>query len=202
MSTVDSTIPGSTRRSWRTVDIVVAAVLAVAFGLLFVVWNNVVYPTVSAPLSGSPFGPLLAGVWVLPGVVGALVIRKPGAALVTEVGAATFSMLFGSVWGLSVFMSGLFQGLGAELIFALLAYRRWGLGPALLAGAGTGLAMGLFEIVSYVPEYSAGNKAIYVASAVTTGVVVAGALGWLLVRALARTGVLAPFAAGRVQNEI
>lgn len=202
MSTVDSTIPGSTRRSWRTVDIVVAAVLAVAFGLLFVVWNNVVYPTVSAPLSGSPFGPLLAGVWVLPGVVGALVIRKPGAALVTEVGAATFSMLFGSVWGLSVFMSGLFQGLGAELIFALLAYRRWGLGPALLAGAGTGLAMGLFEIVSYVPEYSAGNKAIYVASAVMTGVVVAGALGWLLVRALARTGVLAPFAAGRVQNEI
>lgn len=190
------------RRTWRTVDIVVAAVLGVTFGLLFAAWNNFVYPTISAPLSGSPFGPLLAGVWLLPAVVGGLVIRKPGAALVTEVVAATLSMLFGSVWGLTVFMSGAFQGLGAELVFALFAYRRWGLGAALLAGGGAGLAMGLYEIVSYVPTYSADNKAIYVGSAIATGVVVAGALGWLLVRALARTGALAPFASGRAQSEI
>ncbi|HEU4491427.1 MAG TPA: ECF transporter S component, partial [Jiangellales bacterium] len=102
-------------RRWRTVDIVVASVMAVAFGVLFAAWNNFVYPTISAPLSGSPFGPLVAGVWLLPAVVGGLVIRKPGAALYTEVVAATVSMFFGSVWGLSVFMSGVWQGLGAEL---------------------------------------------------------------------------------------
>lgn len=194
--------PTTTRRGWRTADIVVAAVLGVAFGLLFMAWNNLVYPTISAPLSGSPIGPILAGVWLLPAVVGGLVIRKPGAALFTEVVAATVSMLFGSVWGLSVFMSGVFQGLGAEVVFALLAYRRWGLGAALLAGAGAGLAMGVYESFVWVPTYSLGNKAIYVASAVVTGLVVAGALGWLLVRALARTGVLAAFAAGRVQEEV
>ena len=33
-----------------------------------------------------------------------------------------------------------------------------------------------------------------------SGAVIAGALGWALVRALARTGVLAPFAAGREQR--
>lgn len=191
------------RHRWRTVDIVVASVLGVAFGVLFAVWNNVVYATISAPLSGSPAQPLIAGVWLIPAVVGGLVIRKAGAALYTEVVAATVSMFFGSVWGLSVFMSGVWQGLGAELVFALFLYKRWGLVPAVLAGAGAGLAMGVYETsLSSMATYAADWKLVYVLSAVATGLVIAGALGWLLVRALARTGALAPFAAGRAQSEI
>ena len=192
----------SRRRSWRTVDIVIASVLGVTFGVLFAVWNNLVYPTISAPLSSSPAAPLLAGIWLMPAVVGALVIRKPGAAFYTEIVAATVSMLFGSIWGLSVFMSGVWQGLGAELVFALLAYRRWGFGAAILAGAGAGLAMGVYESVVYVSTYALDWKLVYVLSSIATGVVVAGGLGWLLVRALARTGALAPFAAGRTKTEI
>lgn len=193
----------TTHRGWRTVDIVVAAVLAVAFGLVFAAWNNLVYPTVSAPLTGSPLAPLVAGIWLMPGVVGGLVIRKPGAALFTEVVAATVSMLFGSVWGLTVFMSGVWQGLGAEIVFALFAYRRWGLGAALFAGGGAGAAMGLYEaFVYYGAGYAFDWQVVYVLSAVATGVVIAGALGWLLVRALARTGALAPFASGRTQAEV
>lgn len=187
---------------WRTVDILVASVLGVTFSLVFAAWNNFLYPTISAPLSASPYGPLIAGVWLLPGVIGGLIIRKPGAALYTELLASTLSMLWGSTWGLSVFMSGLFQGLGAELFFALFAYRRWGRVPAIVAGAGAGLAMGLYEIVSYVPTYSPGNKVIYVGSAIVTGIVIAGVGGWLIVRGLARTGALASFAAGRTQEEI
>jgi energy-coupling factor transport system substrate-specific component len=187
---------------WRTVDIVVASVMGVAFGLLFAAWNNFVYPAISGPLSGSPYGPLLAGVWLLPGVVGGLVLRRPGAAFYTELVAATVSLLFGSVWGLTVVMSGVWQGVGAELVFLLLAYRRWGVGAAMAAGAGAGVAMGIYESFVYVEAYSFDNKVRYVASAVVSGVVVAGALGWLLVRALARTGALAPFASGRAQAEV
>ncbi|WP_116951204.1 ECF transporter S component [Jiangella endophytica] len=190
------------RHRWRTVDIVVASVIGVVFGVVFAIWNNVVYTAISGPLTGSPAAPLIAGVWLIPAVVGGLVIRKAGAALYTEVVAATVSMFFGSVWGLSVFMSGVWQGLGAELVFALLLYRRWGLLPAVLAGGGAGLAMGLYEIVAYVSPYAADWKLVYVLSSVATGLVLAGGLGWLLVRALARTGALAPFAAGRVQSEI
>ena len=191
------------RWGWRTVDIVVASVLAAAFGVLFAAWNNLVYPTISAPLQSSPAAPLLAGVWLLPAVVGALVVRKPGAALFTEVVAATISMFFGSAWGLTVFLSGVWQGLGAELVFALLFYRRWGFVPAILAGAGAGLAMGLYEAsVSSIAPYAWDWKVVYVLCAVATGTVVAGGLGYLLVRALARTGALAPFAAGRAQDEI
>ncbi|TDE08763.1 ECF transporter S component [Jiangella asiatica] len=190
------------RQRWRTVDIVVASVLGVTFGLLFAVWNNLIYTTVSGPLDGTPTGPLVAGVWLLPAVVGGLVIRKAGAALYTEVVAATLSIFFGSVWGLSVFMSGVWQGLGAELVFALLLYRRWGLGAAVLAGGGAGVAMGVYEIIVSVPQYSADWKLVYVLCAIATGLVVAGVLGHLLVRALARTGVLASFASGRTQSEI
>lgn len=195
-----STRPHPSRR-WRTVDIVVAAVIGVAFGLVFAAWNNFVYPLFSA-LTSTPYGPLLAGIWLLPTVVGALIVRKPGAALFTELLASTVSMLFGSVWGLTVFMSGVWQGLGAELIFALFAYRRWGFAAAILAGGGAGVAMGVYESIVWVPSYSPGNKAIYIGSAIVTGLVVAGAIGWLLVRGLARTGALAQFAAGRAQTEI
>lgn len=198
----DHGIQATGRHSWRTVDIVVASVLGGTFGVIFAAWNNLVYPTISAPLSGSPLGPLLAGIWLMPAVVGALVIRKPGAAFYTEVVAATVSMLFGSVWGLSVFMSGVWQGLGAELVFALLAYRRWGIFAAALAGAGAGLAMGVYESTVYVATYAFDWKVVYVLASIATGVVVAGGLGWSLVRSLARTGALGPFAAGRSQHEI
>jgi energy-coupling factor transport system substrate-specific component len=201
-TSVRSTQPARPPRRWRIVDIVVASVLGVAFGVLFAAWNNFVWPTISAPLSATPATPLLAGVWLLPAVVGALVVRKPGAAFYTELLAATVSMFFGSAWGLSVFMSGVWQGLGAELVFAALAYRRWGLGAALLAGGGAGVAMGVYETIVYYPGLDATWKAAYIGSAIATGVVVAGGLGWLLVRSLARTGVLAPFASGRAQAEI
>jgi energy-coupling factor transport system permease protein len=111
-------------------------------------------------------------------------------------------MLFGSSWGLTVFLSGLWQGLGAELVFALFAYRRWGLVAAVLAGAGAGIATGINDVVVWYPEVSAGWKSVYAVSAVISGLVVAGALGWLLVRALARTGALTAFAAGRSQVEV
>lgn len=187
---------------WRTVDIVVAAVIGVTFGVVFALWNNVIYPPISTAMGGTPLQALVAGVWLIPAVVGALIVRKPGAAVFTELLAASVSMLFGSSWGLTVFLSGLWQGLGAELVFAAFAYRRWGLVAAVLAGAGAGVATGINDTIVWYPEFSAGWKAVYAGSAVLSGLVIAGALGWLLVRSLARTGALAAFAAGRAQGEV
>ena len=44
---------------------------------------------------------LLAGPWLVAGVLGALIIRKPGAALYTELVAAVISALVGNQWGRS-----------------------------------------------------------------------------------------------------
>ena len=81
-------IPASAWR-WRVVDIVVASVIGVASGLVFLLWN-IAYRGPSAflePLLPGLQG-LLDGPWLFAGVLGALIIRKPGAAVFTEVVAA------------------------------------------------------------------------------------------------------------------
>ncbi|MES2867055.1 MAG: ECF transporter S component, partial [Actinomycetota bacterium] len=124
-----STGTGANPRRWRVVDIDVAAVLGVAVGLIFWGWNVVGGAWFGAADAVTPgLGGVAVGIWLIGGVIGGLVIRKPGAALVVEVVAAIVSMLIGNVWGVSTVLSGLVQGLGAELIFALFLYRRFGLG--------------------------------------------------------------------------
>lgn len=83
-----------------------------------------------------------------------------------------------------------------------LAYRRFGVAPAALAGAVSALGAFVLEL------FTAGNLArtlefnlIYLSSLLVSGAVLAGVLGWIIVRALAATGVLDRFAAGREHRE-
>ena len=196
----DSTVrPDARRLRWRVVDIVVASVIGVAVGVVFWAWG-VVWGPISAPieavLPGLQAAP--AAVWLIAGVLGALVIRKPGAAIYTEIVAATVSALIGSQWGgLLTIEAGLVQGLGAELVFALFLYRNWRLPVALLAGAGAGLAMAINDLVLWYAGAAPAFAIIYTLSAVVGGAVIAGGLSWLAVRGLARAGALDRFAAGR-----
>nr|WP_227659036.1 MULTISPECIES: ECF transporter S component [unclassified Corynebacterium] len=184
---------------WRVVDIVVAAVLGLACGLVFVVWNSAGLLWLEAMDALTPgLGGLATGIWLIGGVIGGLVIRKPGAALFTEVLAAVASMLLGSQWGVSTVYSGIAQGLGAEAVFALFFYRSLRLPTAMLAGVGAGIGAFILEL------FTAGHlarsleyNAIYLGCLIVSGAVLAGALGYALVTALARTGALDRFAAGR-----
>lgn len=187
------------RLNWRVVDIIVAAVLGVTCGLIFWVWNSVGYAWTTTMDALTPgLGGIAIGIWLLGGTVGGLVIRKPGAALFVEVLAAVVSATLGNQWGIGTVYSGLAQGLGAELIFAAFAYRRFGPVSAALAGAGAGVGAIVLEL------FTAANLAktleynlIYAGCVIVSGAVLAGLLGHALVRALARTGALDRFAAGR-----
>ena len=53
------------------------------------------------------------------------------------------------------------------------------------------------DVVGYYPDWSAGWKLAYAIVLVVSSAVIAGLGGLALARALTRTGVLAPFAAGR-----
>jgi energy-coupling factor transport system substrate-specific component len=187
--------------SWRVVDIVVASVIAVAGGVVFAAWDAAAYEPLSKALSGyPPAGALLNGVWLIPAVLGGLIIRKPGAAVYTELVAATIEALLGNKWGFSTVWYGLLEGLGAELVFALFLYRWFGLVTAMAAGAGAGVASGLLDLGFYYPTFSASYKVIYMLCATGSGVVIAGLAAWGLARALARTGALAPLASGRTER--
>src|SRR3954447_20297139 len=86
-------------RRWRTVDIVVTAVLGVAFGVVFWAWNLLWAATGAAFAAFPPAQAFLYGVWLLPAVVAPLIVRKPGAGLFAELVAAILSALLGSSWG-------------------------------------------------------------------------------------------------------
>jgi energy-coupling factor transport system substrate-specific component len=188
---------------WRTVDIVVAAVIAVAFGVVFWAWNLVW--AAWAPIFGGPANPplyLISGVWLIPAVLGALVIRRPGAALFTEAIAAAVSALLGSVWGLDTIASGIMQGAGAELVFAFGLYRSFGLPIAVLAAGGAAVGEWVHDMAFYYLQTAFGVQLAYGLFMLISAVVIAGLGSWLLVRALAQTGVLAPFPSGRSQRPI
>ncbi len=183
---------------WRVVDIVVASVLAVAAGLVFVLWNIASNP-IGAPLGALLPGlqALLGGGWLFAGVLTGLVIRKPGAALYGELVAASVSALVGNQWGVLTLESGLVQGLAAELVFAVFLYRVWNLPIAVLSGAAAGLAMAINDLILWYPGSASTFSAIYLVSGVLSGAVLAGGLSWFVVRGLAKTGALSRFQSGR-----
>ncbi len=184
---------------WRVVDIVVASVIGVAAGLIFLAWNvGYLGPkTLLDPLLPGLQG-LLDGPWLFAGVLGALVIRKPGAAIYTETLAAVVSALIGNQWGgFLTLEAGLVQGLGAELVLLIFLYRRFSLPVAVLAGAGAALAGGINNLVLWFVGADTVFVVVYLVSTVLSGAVVAGLGSWLLARGLAKTGALDRFAIGR-----
>jgi energy-coupling factor transport system substrate-specific component len=183
---------------WRVVDIVVASVIGVASGLIFVAWNVLSNP-VTEPLKLLLPGlqAVGGGFWLFAGVLTALIIRKPGAAIYGEVVAAAVSALVGNTWGWWTLVSGLTQGLGAEIIFLAFLYGNWRAYVAVLSGAGAGLAMALTDLTFWYPGSGALFITVYTVSGIVGGALIAGLLSWLAARGIARTGALSRFASGR-----
>lgn len=192
----------SDTRTWRTVDIVVCAAIAVAFGVVFWAWNLVWAAASPAFLAFPPSQYLLYGIWLLPGVLGGLVVRRPGAALFTELVAASVSALIGSQWGLDTVISGALQGGAAELVFALGRYRSWGLVTAALAGAAAGVAAWLHDMPLYYPELPLAGQLAFLPFMLVSAAAVAGVGAWLLWRSLVATGALSAFPSGRAQPRV
>lgn len=184
-----STVPG-----WQTRDIVVAAVIGVAFGVVFWAWG----------LAWTVFEPLnllfpvlrdsLYAVWLMPAVLAPLIIRKPGAALFAEMVAAGVSAFLGSAWGVDTLLSGFVQGAAAELVFAFLLYRSWSFPVLAMAAVASAAAAWIHDWVLY---YAAVSIELQIARgalmAISAIVIVAGG-SLLLERSLRRTGVLQGFA--------
>ncbi|MEC5198722.1 energy-coupling factor transport system substrate-specific component [Arthrobacter sp. PL16] len=185
---------------WRVVDIVVASVIAVAVGVLFFAWSAGYSGISLLTAAFPPLAGLYSGGWLIAGVLGGLIIRKPGAAVYCEVLAAAVSALIGTQFGILVLVSGLIQGLGAELVFLLFLYRKWNLPVALLAGLVAGLALAISENIMYNALWTIEFKVLYTVFAAISGIVIAGLLSWLAMRGLAKTGVLSSFAAGRTAD--
>ncbi|WP_010525108.1 ECF transporter S component [Nesterenkonia sp. F] len=199
--------PSPTTRSakttrWSVSDIVVASTLAVAAGVIFWGWN-LSYQVIGGLFAAyPPMATIVHGMWLFPGVLGALIIRKPGAAIYCELVAAVVSALLGSQWGLTVLSSGFVQGLGAELIFLAFLYRRFTLDTAVLAGALSGFFGGAtYHWIIPMYAYAPLETAVHIGCFTLSGAIIAGALMWVATRGLAATSVLGPLASRRAHRE-
>jgi len=81
MSPASPAIPAVPDTRWRTRDIVVTAVIGVAFGVVFWAWG-LAWAPIEAALGPARF--LLYAVWLVPAVLAPFIVRKPGAALFAE----------------------------------------------------------------------------------------------------------------------
>ena len=187
---------------WRTVDILTVTFLGVALGIAMWGWG-ILYngPLTALGFTFRPAMGLFVGMWFIGGVVGGLIVRRPGAALACEVVAALASMLPGTEWGATVLIAGILQGLGAELGFAVFRYRSWGVLAAVTAGALSAPLEWVYEVMTWFADWGLEWKLVYLVLMAVSGAVLAGLGGLGLVRALARSGALAAFPPGQERRE-
>ncbi|MDO5052031.1 MAG: ECF transporter S component [Pseudoclavibacter sp.] len=200
--------PLSARLGWRVVDIVVVAILAVAAGLVFRFWDGASAPFYEAMGAATPgLDGLVGGVWFIGGVLGAVIVNKPGAALLVEALGGLVSVVLGSPWGMETFYIAVAQGLGSELFVLPFRYRhrsRAGIAlPAVCAGVGGAVGGWVYGLL-FSGNLALGGEylTISLVSTVVSGAVLAGALGWLLTVSLAATGALDRFPIGRLRARV
>jgi energy-coupling factor transport system substrate-specific component len=191
--------PAHDERVWRTQDYVLLAILAVVFGAIYWAWLGP-YLGIATILAGisAQFGQeLLFGLWYVSGLLGGYIIRRPGAAFLSETLAAFAEVLLGAPAGPILIVTGFMQALGPELTFAATGYRRWGWGTMALAGAAAGIVALPWNWLRL--GYFALDPGVVVGLFITR--VIAGALAGVAAKAIgdlvAATGSLNYFALGR-----
>jgi energy-coupling factor transport system permease protein len=179
--------------AWRTRDIVVTAVIGVAFGVVFWFWNTIWAP-LDAVFALAPWAKdLLYAVWLIPAVLAPLIVRKRGAAIFAEMTAAGVSALLGSQWGPDVLLSGFVQGAAAELVFAMTLYRSYAFPTLVAAAVASAAAAWIHDWALY---YAAVDPLVQLVRgammAISAAIIVAGG-SVLIERSLRQAGVLQGF---------
>lgn len=186
----------ASRFPWTTREIVVAAVLAVAVGVIFWAWG-LLWSSVFQVIP-FPFSYALVGIWMIGGLLVPYVVRRPGAALLGELVAAFVSMAMGNQWGILTMASGLVQGVGAEIVFGATRWKRF-TGPALYGAAAVAGAFSILLdtfVYSYYVTYTWSNIGIAALLCIVGSVVLGGGLSQGLGTMLAQTGVLSGLRGG------
>ncbi|ASK61870.1 thiamine permease [Virgibacillus phasianinus] len=182
--------------NWRFKEIVVMSALSVVFAVVYLA-----FVPVGKILVGF-FGPigydLIFGIWFIVSILAAYIIRKPGAAFISETIAAMVEVLLGNAAGPMLILSGIVQGLGAEAAFAATRWKNYSTWVLLFAGVGS--AVFSFVYGYFISGYAALSTPYVIGMFVTrmiSGALIAGLLGKTLGDALAQTGVLSSFALGK-----
>ncbi|MFE5320337.1 ECF transporter S component [Paenibacillus sp. NPDC056579] len=171
----------------KLTDILVTIVIAIVFAIIYRLWGDV---SNVVKLAGFQLEQLMYGVWFMAATVAALIIRKPGVALLAEIAAASGELIAGSQYGVEALTYGIAQGLLAELAFALFRYRSFSAAVACLAGIGAAVASLVFDAFKgYLIDLQTWNLTLYLIFRIISGIFFTGLCAYWLVKALEVTGV-------------
>lgn len=177
----------STNLKLNLTDILVTIVIALVFGLVFRLLGPV-YDLVK------PFGlhldDMLYGIWFIAAPFAALLIRKPGVALLAEAAAAVAEMLFAGSGGIINVYYGLLQGAFSEAVFAAWRYKKFNIGVASLSAFAALIASIILDSAyAYLPLLAPWNLTLYLVFRTIGAVIFAGLFPYALVKGLEKTGV-------------
>ncbi|AST97849.1 ECF transporter S component [Shouchella clausii] len=171
----------------RLTDMIVTILISVVFAVVYRLWTPI---TDLVSLPGLQADQLLYGMWFIAGTIAALLIKKPGVALLAETAAASGEFFAGSPYGPLLLLYGALQGLGIELAFALFKYRVYTVWTASLGAVFASLAsLGLDYFNAYLSDLTTWNITLRVVFRTLGSIIIAGFLASALVRALEKTGV-------------
>ncbi|MBQ3574722.1 MAG: ECF transporter S component [Clostridia bacterium] len=189
---------------WELRDVILMAILGTVFSAVYlaVFQGGLALSTALTPAGLSAFGfEIVYGIWFMAATLAAYIIQKPGAALIAEVLASAIELLMGNSGGITVVITGLIQGFGAELVFALFRYRKWNLLSMSLSAICAAVCIFIFELfylnyIALAPGLLISQLAVRFVSAV----VFSGVICKLAGDGLAKTGVLKSYALGAKAN--
>jgi energy-coupling factor transport system substrate-specific component len=175
--------------AWTQREILIVAVLGAVFGVLYLGWVQVWL--IAQAFLGPVTMDVVMGFWFIVSIIAAAIIRKPGAALFSEMLAAGIQILLGSPAGLILLLTGFVQGAGAEAVFAATRWKRYTLPVLIAAGVGAAVFSFIYTWIRF--NYGAlapGLLVLMFTLRCLSGALLAGVLGHLIVEALYKTGVL------------
>ncbi len=175
--------------AWTQREIVVAATIGVVFGIVYLAWVQLwlIAQGLIGPLSLDIF----FGLWCVASIVAAYAVRKPGAAFFAEVVAAIAEVATGNPAGLILIVTGVVQGAGAELPFALTRWRRYDWPVLVAAGVSAAIFSFVYTWIRFkYGALDAGLLGVMFAIRVASAILLASVLGRWIAISLARTGVL------------
>lgn len=176
-----------TKKGLKLTDILVTIVIAIAFGVVYILWGPLYYAL--TPL-GLHLNQLVYGMWFIAGPAAFLIIRKPGVALLAEIAAASGEFLLGSPWGLSVLLYGVVQGVFAEFIFMSVRYIKFNLSVAVIAAIASCVGSIIMDIAyGEITSLALWNLSLLTLARLIGSIFFAGVVAFYLVKVLEATGV-------------
>ncbi|MEQ6389209.1 ECF transporter S component [Bacillaceae bacterium S4-13-58] len=186
---------------WKLREVILLSVLSAVFAVVYLAFTQ--FGNVLFGMFGMIGYDIIFGIWFIVSIIAAYIIRKPGAAFISETIAAAVEVLIGNAVGPMLIISGMIQGLGAEVVFAAFRYRKYSTVTLMLAGMGAAVFSFVWGFyVSGLASLSSTYLTAMFIVRLVSGALLAGLLGKYLSEGLAKTGVLHNYPLGKERKRL